>query len=297
MLYNLRKKINLNYFNIRTNDVRKKARIKTNAASSFKLATLLCNSDVNMYLLAVSSFCRYVKPKEIIVISDRLSEENCEVLKACVDGIRIVPAEDFREDGLPVGGCWERLTYILRSIDDAYMVQLDADTLTLKRPDEVIDSIQRNVSFSITTKLGFEKMSFVNASYLVWERESRHVQNEAEKIFKTCRNADSRLYVRACAGFSGYAKSSFTLDTVKDFSWEIEKKIGKDKWSEWGSEQVASNYVIANSAESVILPYEYYPFYEPGIGEHDVKLFHFIGTHRFKKGRYLALARQVIDSL
>lgn len=277
--------------------IRKKAHIETDVESNFCLATLLCDPDVNMYLLSVASFCRFIKPKQITVVSDKLSEENCNVLRKCIPDILIVNAEEYRETELPVGGCWERFTYIMRNICENYMVQLDADILTIKRPDEVIDAISRNVSFSLTTKLGFEKMSFVNASYLVWERKSKHIQNEAEKVLKDCDNAENRRYIRACAGFAGYAKNSFNIDQVIGFSREIESKIGREKWSEWGSEQVTSNYIIANSNDSVILPYNYYPFYEPGIDETDVKLFHFIGTHRFKKKRYLNLARNLIKLL
>ena len=280
-----------------TSEIRSKAKVEINPQANFKLATLLCDSDVNMYLISLASFCKHIKPNEVIVVSDRLSDESRKVLRDCVENITIVPAVDYREPGLPTGGCWERLTYITRAVKDSYIVQLDADLLTLKRPGEVIDAIEKNVSFSITTKLGFEKMSFTNASYLIWERTSKHVQNEAEKAMKNCRDADSRLYIRACAGFTGYAKGSFTIEDVKDFSQEIEQNIGKEKWAEWGSEQVTSNYIFANSKGSEILPYEHYPFYEPGISDAKVKLFHFIGTHRFKKGFYLQRAKAFIASL
>lgn len=297
MFYNLRYKMNLQYFNARTNGIKEKARVKTDPSSKIMIVTLLCNTDINMYLLALSSFCRFVTPREIVIVSDRLTEANCKILKKCVKDLKIIPVEDYREQGLPIGGCWERFTCVLKNLPDTYVVQLDADTLTLMRPDEVIQAIDNDLSFSLTTKLGFEKMSFVNASYLVWERSSKHVQNEAEKAFKNCRNAESRRYIRACAGFAGYAKQSFTLDAIKEFSKELEEKLGREKWSEWGSEQVASNYAIANTEGSVILPYQYYPFYEPGLDESGVKFLHFIGTHRFKKGSYITHARQLINEL
>ena len=289
--------MNLAFFNSQTNSVREKARIKLDPLSKLTIATLLCDSDVNMYLLAVSSFSRFVSAKEIIIVSDRLSDENCAVLRECIEGLTIIPAETCREPELPIGGCWERLTCILKQVPDSYVMQLDADTLTLKRPDELIDAIEKQLSFSITTKIGFEKMSFVSASYLVWERKSKHIQNEAEKAFKDCKDAESRLYVRACAAFTGFAKNAFSLDQVKAFSQELEDKLGKEKWAEWGSEQVASNYAFANSKDSQILPYEFYPFYEPGIDVSHKKVLHFIGTHRFKKGQYLKLAKEVINSL
>ena len=140
-------------------------------------------------------------------------------------------------------------------------------------------------------------MNFLNASYLVWERQSKHVQNEAEKALRRCNDPEGRYYIRACAGFTGFAKQDSPINKIREFSAEVEERVGREKWREWGSEQVASNYLFANSPGSVILPYEQYPFYEPGIDESNVKLMHFIGTHRFKKGRYAALALDVIDSL
>jgi glycosyltransferase involved in cell wall biosynthesis len=297
VFYNLRKKINRWRFDGQTYSVKEKVRIKTDPQADFVLVTQLCDSDVNMYLIALSSFCRYLKPNLIIVVSDGLTDDSQETLRGCIEGLKIVPVESFRHDDLPAGGTWERLNCILRHIEDSYVVQMDADIITLSYPDEVAQSIEQGRSFTITSRLGFEKMSFVNASYLVWERESRHVQNEAEKVFKQCNNAEKRLYIRGCSGFSGFAKGSSSLQSLIEFSKEMDRRIGRDKWREWGSEQVASNYIIANSENSVILPFDSYPFFEPGLDESKAKLIHFIGTHRYKNGRYIALARQIIDSL
>lgn len=297
MFYNLRKKINRVRFDAQTAPIREKVRIGVDPRASFKIVTQLCDTDVNMYLVAISSFCRYLKPSSIIVVSDGLSDESQNVLKRCIDGLEIVAVDMFRHGGLPKGGTWERLVCILKHIEESYVVQMDADIITLAYPDEVAQAIQQGRSFTITSRLGFEKMTFMNASYLVWERESKHVQNEAEKAFRCCDNAENRLYVRGCSGFAGFAKGSSSLQTLIDFSKEMDEKIGQAKWREWGSEQVASNYIIANSENSLILPFENYPFFEPGIDESRAKLIHFIGTHRYKKGRYLASARQLIESL
>jgi len=297
VFYNLRKKLNRYFFNVQTNLIREKTCVNVDDTSNFLLVTQLCDPDINMYLLAVSSFCQYLTPRSIIVVSDNLSEKNHELLHRCIKGLKIIPIDELQLHRLPKGGTWERLICILKNIEHSYVVQMDADILTLRRPDEIIAAIKDNKSFTITSKLGFDKMSFVNASYLVWERTSLHVQNEAEKAFKRCHNAENRLYVRGCSGLTGFARQSSSIKTLTDFSCEIEQKIGKEKWLEWGSEQVASNYIIANSENSRILPYQYYPFYEPAIDESKVKLFHFIGTHRFKKGRYLVMAKQHINSI
>jgi hypothetical protein len=299
VFYSLRKKLNLLYFNARTNQIRKVAKVEMDPESNLTIVTLLCDTDVNMYLLAIFSFCRFVKPKQIIVVSDNLSGESCDVLRACVNGINILPVDDFREEGLPIGSCWERLACILRHAEESYVMQLDADTITFKRPDEVVDAIRRNVSFTIVSNPDCRKMTFKEMSDYISSWKQTHVQVEAEKALGKCKNPETRFYARACAAFTGFAKQESAMVVLKDFSSEIESIIGRDKWSEWGSEQVASNYIVSNNKDSILLPFENYPFYSPlqPRDEEKVKLYHFLGTHRFKKGRYLACAKDIIESL
>jgi len=297
MFFMLRKKLKKRYFNYKTSEIRKKASISIDPSSNFTLLTQLCDPDINMYLLALSSFCKHMTPKAIVVISDNLSDENLQILREHVQNINILPIEESRVKELPTGGTWERLIGIQKQSENSYVIQMDADILVLSKPDEVIDAVNRNLSFTMTSKLGFEKMSFINASYLVWERTRDHVQNIAEKAFRECKDPENRLYIRGCSGFAGFAKGSFELSKLIEFSHEVEGKIGKAKWHEWGSEQISSNYIVANSPDSIILPYENYPFYEPGINENNAKVLHFIGTHRFKKGRYIKLSKEIIKSI
>ena len=111
------------------------------------------------------------------------------------------------------------------------------------------------------------------------------------------RQADERFYIRACSGFTGFAPKSSTLDSLLSFSQEVQEKIGRDKWYEWGSEQVTSSYIVANSKDSVILPYSHYPYHESGMDCSHAYLLHFIGEQRFKGGLYLRLSRCVIKEL
>jgi len=295
MFYNLRKKLMKKIFDFRTNEIRNKSQITLEPESGFVILSQLCDPDINMYLVALTSFTSFMKPKKVVVISDKLTDQNKAVLREHVQDIEIMPIENYRENKLPTGGTWERLIAIQRYSAESYVVQMDADIVVLDYPHEVADAIKDNVNFTMTSKIGFEKMSFINASYLVWERTMKHVQNLAEKAFRECRNPEERLYIRGCSGFTGFAKGSFDIESLIEFSQEIEAKIGKDKWYEWGSEQVSSNYIVANSPHSVILPYEKYIFYEPGINEENIKVYHFIGTHRFKRGVYIRNAKRIID--
>ena len=51
-------------------------------------------------------------------------------------------------------------------------------------------------------------------------------------------------------------------------------------WCDWGSEQVASNYAIANSPDPVVLPLPTYSGFGPSeLGYWDkISCFHFVGT-------------------
>ena len=299
MFYNLRKKLNLLYFNAKTNRIRNKANVATNPESKLIIVTLLCENDLNMYLVAISSLCRFVTPRKVVVVSDNLSEKSQNILRSCIEGVKILPVNECREPGLPIGGCWERLATILRHLDEGYVMQMDADTITLQRPDELLDAIDRNVSCTIISKPDCKKVTFSEIARLVSVWDSDHVQVDSEKALAECRQAETRLYVRGCAAYTGFAQGSSGLNDLKSFSQELEEKLGKERWRTWGTEQVASNYIIANSPDSVLLPFELYPYYDPAKknGNENIKLFHFIGTHRFKEGKYLALALELIGSL
>jgi len=73
--------------------------------------------------------------------------------------------------------------------------------------------------------------------------------------------------------------------------------IGPDKIAAWGTEQVASNFLIANDTAPVVLPYVRYLNYWGEPWEQDAAFVHFVGTHRHANGAYLDASRQVIDQL
>ena len=81
------------------------------------------------------------------------------------------------------------------------------------------------------------------------------------------------------------------------FSQEAERLLGADYWAEWGSEQVTSNFVVANEPEARLLPYDrYLNFWNEPVSE-GAGLVHFIGTYRYHRGAYLAAARRAIAAL
>ena len=69
-----------------------------------------------------------------------------------------------------------------------------------------------------------------------------------------------------------------------------------DKWSEWGSEQVMSNIIVANAPHARVLPHPKYADCQkmkPG----QTRFIHFIGSCRFRNGTYAQLGTEVVASL
>ena len=67
---------------------------------------------------------------------------------------------------------------------------------------------------------------------------------------------------------------------------------------EWGSEQVASNFVVANSPSASVLPYPRYACFDPDLASpSQVAFLHFVGTWRFHGGIFAAAAKTAIARL
>ena len=73
--------------------------------------------------------------------------------------------------------------------------------------------------------------------------------------------------------------------------------VGQDRWTEWGTEQVASSFLLANEPGMVPLPYRRYLNYwkEPPVA--DARFLHFVGTHRYSTAEYRVRTRQAIAAL
>ncbi len=290
------------YFDFVVRDIIKSSPTICRETSPVIVVTQLCSMDVHMYLVAIKTFTRYVAPKSVHVISDGLSSGDERLLERQVRGIHIQDIREIEVGEFPRGGTWERLLYILDVSRDAYAVQLDADTVTLALPGEVLECIGQNQSFTLGSYKGQQVTTFRKASEDVKKGSnsaSDHVQILAELAMERFDDCDRYKYVRGNSAFAGFAKGQHSRDTVRYFSQTMEALIGKQKWNEWGSEQVTSNYAVANSANPRVLPFPKYRYFKPGSDTDDSTLafLHFMGTHRFSEGKYRAIARQHISTL
>jgi hypothetical protein len=299
MLYELRDRVRRARFAGKCNGVLHTAPVALDAAAEVVLLSQVQHKDVLMFLLAVKSIARQVRPSAVYVLDDSsLSGDDHARLRDHIPGLTLFELAEFRSAACPSGGTWERLLAISSLVRDHYVIQLDSDTLTVGSIDEVRDCIGRQAAFALGTwdkqKIETMRERCETAKKRVAQGDG-HVQALAEAHFDNLIRFESLRYVRACSGFAGFSRGSFTREFVETISVQMRAAIG-DKWVEWGSEQVMSNIVIANIQGAIVLPHPKYADchkMKPGVTE----FIHFIGSCRFDAGNYARLGAEVIATL
>lgn len=254
------------------------------------------------YLVAVKSLHARLGRGRILILDDgTLTSHDKALLAHHCGNPPVIPIAAVDTGPCPRGGTWERLLTILDLRAQDYVIQLDSDTVTLGPVDEVADAIRAGRSFTLrggpdSALLGLADVSAYARAHMDPGRP--HMQWAIEAAMEQVRIAgcDTLFYTRGCSGFAGFAISDEGRGLAGAFSAEAQRLIGA-RWSEWGSEQVTSNFVIANAPDPLLLPYGRYLNYWRQDIPADAALVHFLGTNRYHAGLYAAAARQVIASL
>jgi hypothetical protein len=184
-------------------------------------------------------------------------------------------------------------------VKDSYVVQLDSDTLTANSIAEVAQCIDANRSFTLLGDGSHPEIEpMVSACARSKTNLSPMVQAVCERSFDQLPESASLKYVRGNAGFTGFAKGAIDREKIIWFS-DLMRRIANEKWDEWGSEQVTSNLLIANSGNAHVLEFPKYLSYwaHAEVPYDDASFIHFIGPHRFSNGFYIRSARKVIAAL
>lgn len=298
MLFKIKRALQLRSFNRGVRDVLHTPPVRHDPNSRVILVTQIHPPDLLMYLVAVKTFTQYLPVRQCHLVADRLSDHDKTMVRTHVPSCHIVDLPDVDTGGFPRGGTWERLLHIIDLTQSAYVIQLDADTLTLGAPTEVLDCIASNRSFTLGTSMGREIISAKGAQEQVARLNSAdsHVQTVAELALDGLEDADAR-YVRGNSAFTGFAAGQHDRTKLRRFSQRMAALIGIQKWSEWGSEQVASNFMVANAADGYVLPFERYRYFSPeeAAEAEAAVLLHFIGTHRFAGGVYRDMSRALLN--
>jgi len=248
-----------------------------------------------MYLLAIKSFYRKLRRGRVIIINDgTLSKGDIDLLKEHVKPIEIIQAKSLESSKCPSYISWKKLFCIAQTVKESFTIQLDSDTLTVGEIPDVRRCVDTETSFILGTWENQRIGTMSEACQAVQANSSQHVQMVAERNFDKLPAFQSLRYVRGCSGFDGFARDSFDFRDLENLSQQMFRIIG-NKWNEWGSEQTASNIIIANSPRSQVLPYpKYYSYW--GSAE-TADFIHFVGTYRYSGGVYIQEAKKVIDAL
>lgn len=200
----------------------------------------------------------------------------------------------------PRGGCWERLLTLLALRRDAYVIQLDSDTVTTGPVGELVAAIDAGRNFTLLG--GAEARLRPVADYADEpgvDDPGAHVQLAAEAAL--CRIdaglPEPRLYVRGCAGFAGFVPGGFDRGVADAVSRGASALLGRERWSQWGTEQVMSNVIVSAEGDPVLLPYaRYLNFWNEPVPS-EASFVHFVGTYRFHGGVYADATRKAIAAL
>jgi len=293
--------LNRAIFNYSVHDILKTRPVYATGKNRLALLAQLQHKDILLAIVAFKTFTTHTPIAAIYILNDgTLTNEDMDLLRHHFPNVQFLRMEDAHSEHCPRGGCWERLLSISLLIKDYYVIQLDSDTLTLSNIPEIAECVKANQSFVIGTwdEQEFESMTFrqSKASALLTKAGKHpHIQLSAEAQFDKLDRFHALKYVRGCAGFSGFAKDSFDRAFVEEISAQMFNALG-DHWRNWGSEQVMSNIVVANSPNARVLPHPKYCDCTK-IKQNVTVFIHFIGSCRFTRGIYAKLARRIVAEL
>lgn len=253
------------------------------------------------YLVAAKSLHARLGQGRFAILDDgTLTGEDKSVLAVQLGNPEIRHIARVDTGPCPRGGTWERLLTLLDLRREAYVIQLDSDTVTIGEVPEVAAAIRTGTSFTLRGGNDAEIRSLVQvATQSRATKPHHHVQASIERVLDqvTIHGGEALCYVRGCSGFAGFAQSDDGRALAELFSQQAQRLLGAERWSEWGSEQVTSNFVVANEASVTLLPYaRYLNFWNAAVPD-DARFVHFIGTYRYHRRAYAAAARQVVSEL
>jgi len=262
-----------------------------------RIVSMVAAEHILMYLVAIKTFYRQLPGGSITVLDDgSLTERHHATLRHHLGEIEIVAIGDVDTGPCPRGGCWERLLLVLDRVPGTYVVQLDSDMLTTAAIPEVVAAIRDNRAFTLKGGPTQAIVGLEAAATQVAGFNGEFMQVRAERALPGLEPGLGDRYVRGSAGFAGFARGGPARAVAERFSSAMQRMVGSS-WSEWGSEQVTSNFVVANSPDAIALPWPKYCCFFPKVEVADAAMIHFIGTWRFQRGVYLRKSRAAIAQL
>lgn len=296
-LTTIKKKFYRQAFDSTCRDILRTPPVEVDKRSGMAVLSQTYHPDLIMYLVAAKSFAQHIRPALFVIVDDGLLPEDRTLIRQHLRNVEFVDRRSVPNTACPSGGTWERLLSVADFCQSHYVVQLDSDTVTVQHPAEVAERILRNEAFTLPTRVGNGFVTVEEASAIARGSDSQHVQVLAEQQLDVIEALRGTAYIRGCSGFAGFPKGSIRRTDLERFSSLMEQRLGSSVWASWGSEQFASNYMVANCHQKATLPFEKYPYWKPGIDVRSAELIHFIGDDRFTSAMYPQTAHQAIETL
>jgi hypothetical protein len=252
----------------------------------------LQHGDVLQYLVAAKSFAQHTGYGRFALLDDgTLTARDRELLSHHLPGIEIRSMRDVRHGDLPVGGTWERLITIAELGATRYVIQLDADTVTGAPLDEVRHCVEHRHSFAIRAGHTAEMLPLATIAALAETvHKDHHVQIVAEAHLAELEPSIGTRYGCGSSAFAGFRPDPQRRQVLERFSARMEQLLGS-RWREWGTEQVASNFLVAHDPNGLLLPYRRYRNFGGESLTAEAAFVHFFGTFRYDHGTYRQMAR------
>lgn len=255
------------------------------------------------YLVAVRSLHARLGMGRVVLLDDgSLTDADKRLLDAHCGTPQILRLADVDTGDCPRGGTWERLLTLLDLRARSYVIQLDSDTVTVGDVPEVKAAIADNRGFLLLGGPDGEEQGIQPLPDFVAYRypagpvaEPAHIQALIESRYGAYPDAAAHRYVRGCSGFAGFARGGPSgRAEAATFSRHAEALVGRAVWNRWGSEQVTSNFLLANEPGTRALPYARYANYWKQAFGGDERFLHFLGTHRYSDAAYRDATRRAI---
>ena len=152
----------------------------------FVALSMVQHTDIAAYLVAIKSFAYFMQPMQIVVVCDpTITPDDKQLLGQHLPHALFNGVAEFRHPQLPVGGCWERLQAVAHYAKTNFVVQLDADTVTLAPLPEVAEAIEQRQGFVLNGFLpgdddddepAKDLASLAQASHYALRWSPRHIQ-------------------------------------------------------------------------------------------------------------------------
>lgn len=283
MFYRLRRTLKYTRFNLQTRAILETPPLTWRDGPA-TVVSMVAGYDVQLYIAVMKAFYTRLGGGRIVaLVASDVSEHNRAMIRRHLGPVEFVDVESLPTGRCQRGGTWERLLYCVDRSASEYVIQIDCDVFVRGEIPDVVDCVKQNRPFLLSDRDSIPKLPLHQWSSQD-HRNSDNIVFEFERRASQFPNADKLLYVRGSSGFAGFARGAVDRSFIEEFHMNGEAVLGP-RWREWGTEQIASNFAIANMPDSLPLQPPRYMNYE---GQPDIpaqaSVVHFLGTWRFDHG-------------